>query len=321
MEVTHRILANDGLSAPAVQLLRDAGFEVRETRVAQEQLSAYLQEHAITVLLVRSATQVPAVLIDANPQLCLIGRAGVGLDNIAVAHARKRGVHVINTPDASADSVAELVFAHLFNGARDLHTSNREMPLEGDRNFKALKKAFGSGTELRGKILGIIGFGTIGQAVARMAIGLGMEVNFTDTHRDRATLSLEFRDGRSLDFDLEGSTLEVVLATSDFITLHVPAQDQPLIGERELALMKPGSGLVNTARGGVVDEVALLAALDAGHLRFAALDVFESEPSPEIQVLMHPGLSLSPHIGGSTREAKARIGMSLAHQIISLLKK
>ncbi|MBC2840641.1 NAD(P)-dependent oxidoreductase [Robiginitalea sp. SC105] len=316
-----RVLANDGLAGPAVAYLEQAGFEVLTTRVAAEQLAPFLKREKIRALLVRSATQVGRELIDACPDLLLIGRAGVGMDNIDVAHARKKGLHVINTPNASANSVAELVFAHLLGGTRHLHESNRNMPLEGDTNFRSLKKSFSSGRELRGKILGIIGFGGIGEAVARIGLGLGMEVCFHDTHRDRATLTLEFAGGAEYDLEISGYGLEELLSRSDFVTLHVPAQEKPVIGKREIGLMPRGSALINTSRGGVVDEQALLEALDSGHLRFAGLDVFESEPQPGIRLLMNPDVSLSPHIGGSTLEAQERIGMSLAKQVASLLKK
>jgi D-3-phosphoglycerate dehydrogenase len=227
---------------------------------------------------------------------------------------------VINTPEASSDSVAELVFAHLYGGVRFLHESNRSMPLEGDQHFKMLKKSYSAGTELRGKTLGIIGFGRIGKAVARIGLGVGMRVIYNDQHAPSETVKVAFYNGKSLDFELQSSPMQEVLKASDFITLHVPAQDNTLIGEREIELMKDGAVLINTSRGGVVDEVALVEALEAEKLRFAALDVFTSEPSPEIQLLMQPRLSLSPHIGASTLEAQERIGKELAKQVISLLK-
>ncbi len=314
-----KVLANDGLAPGGREALEKAGFQVLTTRVAQQQLADFIQKEGIRALLVRSATQVPRELIDACPELKVIGRGGVGMDNIEVAYARKKGIHVINTPKASSDSVAELVFAHLFGGVRFLHESNRNMPLEGDQHFKALKKAYSKGVELRGKTLGIVGFGRIGKAVARIGLGIGMQVLYNDQATASATVSLDFFDGQSVDFHLESSPLETVLAQSDFISIHVPAQDKTLIGPKEIGLMKQGAGLINTSRGGVVDEVALVEALDASTLSFAALDVFASEPNPEIQLLMQPKLSLSPHIGASTQEAQERIGLELAEQVIDLL--
>ncbi|MDX1332344.1 MAG: D-2-hydroxyacid dehydrogenase [Robiginitalea sp.] len=313
------VLANDGLASGGRDALEKAGFKVLTTRVAQEQLADFIQQEGVRGLLVRSATQVTRELIDACPGLRLIGRGGVGMDNIDVDYARKKGIHVVNTPKASSDSVAELVFAHLFGGVRFLHESNRNMPLEGDQHFKALKKAYSKGVELRGKTLGIIGFGRIGKAVARIGLGVGMRVLYNDQEAEAATVTATFFNGQSVDFRLESTPLETVLAESDFVSLHVPAQDKTLIGSREIGLMKDGAALINTSRGGVVDEVALVEALEAEKLRFAALDVFESEPRPEIQLLMQPKISMSPHIGASTLEAQERIGQELAQQVIDLL--
>lgn len=315
-----KILANDGISAPGKSSLEAAGFEVITTKVAQEQLINFIRQNEIEALLVRSATKVDKDLIDACENLKLIGRGGVGMDNIAVDYAKKKGLHVINTPDASSDSVAELVFAHLFGGVRFLHDANRNMPLEGDSRFKSLKKSYAKGMELRGKTLGILGFGRIGQATAKIALGVGMRVIYYDTSTEKATITLPFYDGSSKDFELHRKSKEEVLKEADFISLHTPAQDDYVIGEKELQLMKDGVGIVNAARGGIIDEVALVAALENEKVSFAGLDVFESEPSPEIQVLMHPNVSLSPHIGAATREAQERIGEELAKQIISLLK-
>ncbi|WP_088341220.1 D-2-hydroxyacid dehydrogenase [Robiginitalea sediminis] len=315
-----RILANDGISEAGKARLESEGFELITTRVAQEQLGKFLEREGIAALLVRSSTQVTREVIDAAPGLKMIGRAGVGMDNIDVEYARSKGIRVVNTPGASADSVAELVFAHLLGGVRYLHDSNRQMPLEGDQTFKALKKYYSGGIEVKGKTLGIVGFGRIGRAVAQRALGLGMQVLYSDPGVEKARVTLSFADGQEVHFELQGSSFETVLANADFLTLHVPSQDKPLIGEKELKAMKPGAALINTARGGVIDEPALLQALETDHIRFAALDVFASEPNPEIQLLMHPQLSLSPHIGASTLEAQDRIGLELAAQVIQGLK-
>ncbi len=314
-----KVLANDGISTSGVKALEEAGFEVITTKVAQEQLINFINNNNIDVLLVRSATKVKKDVIDACPSLKIIGRGGVGMDNIDVEYAKKKGIHVINTPAASSESVAELVFAHLFGGARFLYDANRNMPLEGDTNFSKLKKAYANGLELRGKTLGIIGLGRIGQATARIALGVGMKVMAYDPYIEKATIDLPFYDGRSISFTIETVSKEEVLKEADFITLHVPAQQDYIIGKAEIALMKNGVGIVNAARGGVVDEVALIEALDNGKIAFAGLDVFENEPKPAIKVLMHQGVSLTPHIGASTREAQDRIGVELAEQIKQLL--
>ena len=315
-----KVLANDGISASGVDALEAAGHEVILTTVAQDQLEAYLNEHKIDVLLVRSATKVRQALIDAVPSLKIIGRGGVGMDNIDVQYARDKGLHVINTPAASSNSVAELVFAHLFGSVRFLHDSNRNMPLDGDTKFKQLKKAYAAGQELRGKTLGIIGFGRIGQAVARIAIGVGMHVMLTDHNPGDKPLTIEFATGDKLDVKLDNHSQEDVLSHSDFVTVHIPAQNGYVIGKKELDMMKDGAGLINAARGGVVDEVALIDALTEGKLAFAALDVFENEPTPAMAVLMNHSVSLSPHIGAATNEAQDRIGVELAEQIDAIAK-
>ncbi len=315
-----RVLANDGVSKSGIDALEKEGFEVLTTTVAQDQLVNYINENEISVLLVRSATKVRTDIIDNCSSLKVIGRGGVGMDNIDVAYAREKGLHVINTPAASSGSVAELVFAHLYGSVRFLHDANRNMPLEGDSKFKNLKKAYAGGIELRGKTLGIMGIGRIGQATAKIAIGVGMKVIAYDPFIEEANIPLEFFDGQSLDFNLKTVSKEEVLKTADFITLHVPAQKEYVIGKTEIALMKEGAGIVNAARGGVIDEVALIEALEKGKLGFAGLDVFENEPSPSIKVLMNNKVSLTPHIGAATGEAQDRIGQELADQIIKILK-
>jgi D-3-phosphoglycerate dehydrogenase len=314
-----KILANDGVSQSGIDVLTEAGFEVITTNVAQEQLINYINENKITVLLVRSATTARKDLIDSCPSLKVIGRGGVGMDNIDVEYAREKGLSVINTPAASSSSVAELVFAHLFGGVRFLYDSNRNMPLEGESNFKGLKKAYAKGIELRGKTMGIIGFGRIGQEVAKIGLGLGMNVVAADKYMDSAEVEVSLFNGASLKVSIETISMESVLEQSDFISLHVPAQKDYVIGSKEFGMMKDGSAIINAARGGVIDEVALVSALESNKLSFACLDTFENEPKPEIKLLMHPKISLTPHIGAATLEAQDRIGEELGQQIISIL--
>jgi D-3-phosphoglycerate dehydrogenase len=315
-----KILANDGISKSGVEALEAMGYEVSTTNVAQEQLENHINENKINVLLVRSATTVRKALIDACPGLKIIGRGGVGMDNIDVEYARKKGLHVINTPAASSSSVAELVFAHLYGGVRFLYDANRQMPLEGETKFKMLKKNYAGGSELRGKTMGVIGFGRIGQETAKIALGVGMNVVAHDPFMDKAEVKVVLGNGAEVDVPVEMNSFEAVLKEADFISLHVPAQDKPVIGKKELGMMKKGAGLINAARGGVVDEVALLDALESGQLSFAGLDTFDNEPVPAMQVLMHPKISLTPHIGAATKEAQDRIGTELAQQIHSILR-
>lgn len=315
-----KVLANDGISKSGIKALEKGGFEVITTKVAQEQVANFINAHDVKVLLVRSATKVRKDIIDACPGLKIIGRGGVGMDNIDVDYARSKNIHVINTPASSSESVAELVFAHLFSGVRFLYDSNRVMPLEGDTHFDALKKSYANGIELRGKTLGIIGFGRIGQAVAKMALGLGMKVIAADSFVSEAVIRVDFYNGQFINVDIVTEPMEEVLKHADFITLNVPAQKGYVIGREELKLMKEGAAIINCARGGVIDEVALIEALDEDKIAFAGLDVFEKEPTPEMHLLMNPKISLTPHIGAATLEAQDRIGTELAEQIIDLLK-
>jgi D-3-phosphoglycerate dehydrogenase len=312
-----RVHANDGIATSAKARLEAEGFTVSAESIPQEALAAYLNTHQVEVLLVRSATKVRKDLIDACPGLRLIGRGGVGLDNIDVPHAQRKGIEVINTPGASSISVAELVMAHLFGLMRGLHQSNRLMPTEGHTRFKELKKRYEKGFELRGKTLGVIGFGRIGQWTARYALGAGMRVIYVDNHATAEALEMEI-GGTVVRVPVKMVDLEELLAQSDAISLHVPAQKDgaPVLGEAQLARVKPGVVLVNTARGGSVDEDALLRAIAEGRVRAAALDVFTNEPEPRTDLLACDALSLSPHIGAATAEAQGRVGDELVERIV-----
>ena len=311
-----KILANDGISQAGIDALTAKEFTIVTEYVAQNDLIKTINTEGYEVLLVRSATTVRKDLIDACPNLKIIGRGGVGMDNIDVDYARKKGIKVISTPASSSISVAELVFAHLFSMVRFLFDSNRQMPLTGDSEFKKLKKSYENGRELAGKTLGIIGFGRIGQEVAKKAIGLGMNVMAHDTFIEEVTITLDFFNGEKKSFTIETKSLNEVLSNSDFITLHVPKiGDEPVIGAEQIGMMKTGAGIVNTSRGGVIDETALMFALDKHKLAYAGLDVFDNEPNPSIHICMHNAISLTPHIGAATLEAQERIGTELADQI------
>ncbi|MGC4127990.1 MAG: D-2-hydroxyacid dehydrogenase [Bergeyella sp.] len=316
-----KILANDGLDQSGIDALTQQGFEVITTKVPQESLKDFINEHQVRTVLVRSATQIRKELIDECPCLEIIGRGGVGMDNIDVEYARSKGIHVINTPSASSASVAELVFAHLFSGARFLEDSNRKMPLVGDTQFAELKKSYSKGIELRGKTIGIVGMGRIGQEVAKIALGLGMRVIAADSNIGKASIKVDFYNKQFINVEIETEPLSDVIIHSDFITLHVPAQKGGyMIGKNEFDKMKKGVAVINCSRGGVIDENALIEALNSGQVSFAGLDVFENEPVPSRAILEHPKISLTPHVGASTVEAQDRIGLSLAEQICSILK-
>lgn len=320
-----KILANDGIDKAGKAILEAAGIEVVTTKVPQEELPQALKEYS--GILVRSATTVRKDLIDSCPDLRIIGRAGVGMDNIDVAYAREKGIKVLNTPEASSQSVAELVFAHLFTMTRFLHDANRQIPgSDSKERFNELKKVYSSGIELRGKTLGIIGFGNIGQSVARMGIGLGMNILPFKLRAEDVQIEIDFfktMTNARMSLTMKCVPFEQLLAESDFITLHVPFPKgaPPIIGRREFEIMKKGAYIVNTARGGAVHEGELLAALENGTVQAAGLDVFEGEPMIREELRHHPRVSLSPHIGGSTQEAQERIGIEIAEKIVAALKK
>ncbi len=313
-----RILANDGIGEEGRQKLVDAGYEVITEKVPQDQLTAHLPD--FDVVIVRSATKIRQPLIDQCPRLKIIARGGVGLDNIDVEHAQSKGILVANTPAASSRSVAELAFGHMLSLSRFLHLSNREMPEKGDSAFKQLKKAYGGGLEMSGKTLGILGFGRIGQETGRIGLALGMQVLPVDLYVESAKLDISSPQLPGVSVTLETVSLDQMLAESDYISVHVPfAGDKALLGAEEIAKMKDGVILVNTARGGIIGEQALLDGLDKGKVRAAALDVFDNEPVPNAALLNHPRLSVSPHIGAATVEAQTNIGIELADQIIAYL--
>ncbi|MDR3697449.1 D-2-hydroxyacid dehydrogenase [Mucilaginibacter sp.] len=314
-----KILANDGIDPAGKQLLEEAGFIIDTNNIPQDELPVKLQNYdAITV---RSATKVRKALIDACPNLKLIGRGGVGVDNIDVDYAKEKGIGVYNTPASSSLSVAELVFGHLFTGVRFLQDSNRKMPVEGATKFNDLKKAYAKGIELGGKTLGIVGFGRIGREVAKMAIGIGMDVLAFDVYPFNPEVELTLGGGTKVKVSVTTATLEEILAKADFITLHTPFVDKPLIGAAEFEKMKKGAAVVNCSRGGLIDEDALLEALNSGKIAFAGLDVYTNEPTPRQDILSHPKISLTPHIGAATNEAQERIGIELASLIIQHFKK
>lgn len=311
-----KILANDGIDPAGKQMLLEAGFEVHTEKVKQEDLAAFIQSRNIGVLTVRSATQVRKELIDACPHLKIIGRGGVGMDNIDVDYARSKGKHVLNTPAASSNSVAELVMAHLYGMVRSLPQSNREMPADAGSSFDVLKKKYSSnGMELRGKTLGIIGFGRIGQSLAGIALGSGMHVMAYDPFVQQAQIEINIYGLEdAVKVKMGTGALEDLYRNSDFISVHVPGGK--LIGTAEIGLMKDGVMLVNASRGGVIDENDLIEALNSGKISMAALDVFMNEPNPSPALIRHPNVSLSPHIGASTKEAQERVGTELAQLII-----
>ena len=311
-----RILINDGIHKTGLEKLQAAGHEVDTVKISQEDLPAQLP--AYQAICVRSATKVREDLINLCPDLKVIGRGGVGLDNIDVDHAKSKGIEVVNTPAASSRSVAELVFAHLFSISRFVYKSNRHMPNDGREEFKALKKSYSKGFELKGKTLGIIGIGRIGQETAKIALGVGMEVVCVDPYATAPKVTMSFA-GQDMEVELPLVSMDKMLGQADVITLHIPFSGSPVLSTTEFSKMKDGVVLINAARGGTVDEEALLTALNDEKVLAAGLDVFENEPTPREDLLQHPNVSCTPHIGASTGEAQENIGIELADKLIAIL--
>lgn len=313
-----KILANDGLAQSGIDALTKNGFEVSTENIPQEELIQGINDGNYVGLLVRSATKVRKDIIDNCPNLKFIGRGGVGMDNIDVEYARSKGITVNNTPGASSQSVAELVMGHLFSISRSLHDSFKNMETG---EFKKLKKQYGKGVELRGKTIAIIGFGKIGQSLASYALGCGMNVVAMNRTGKPIAIPVQLGNDVSTEVTITPKTsLEEILPQADFISLHIPAQGgNAIIGEKEFNQMKNGVRIVNAARGGVVDEDALLQALESGKVATIGLDVYENEPNPRKDLLNHPKIACTPHIGAATVEAQDRIGTEMAENIVKAL--
>jgi D-3-phosphoglycerate dehydrogenase / 2-oxoglutarate reductase len=301
MEFAMNILVSDGITSEGAKILADAGHKVDKLKLTPEELLTKIVDY--DCIIVRSATKVTKEVIEAGKKLKVIGRGGVGLDNIDVAFAESKGIKVLNTPAAASVSVAELAIGHMFAVSRFLYVSSMEM-----RQGKWPKKEYGEGKELFKKNLGVLGFGNIGREVGRRGHALGMHVMAYDpiVH--------------AVDFPVEMTTKENILAHADFITLHLPLnkKEGPVIGKKEFELMKNGVVIINCARGGVVDEAALVEALQSGKVAAAGIDVFANEPPTEAQnaLINHPHVSVTPHIGASTMEGQERVGAEIATRIV-----
>ncbi|MCD6097886.1 D-2-hydroxyacid dehydrogenase [bacterium] len=297
-----RVLVCDRTSEDALAKISNAGHQVvKKYGMTPEELISTVPD--FDCMVVRSATKVRVPVIDAAKKLKLIVRGGVGIDNIDVEYARSKGIEVRNTPSASSASVAELAIAHMFSLYRFVGASNVTMR-KGEWNKKQYR-----GKELDGKILGIIGLGRIGRHLARRAKGLFMHPIAYDPFIKEK--------------EIEGVplvSLDELLAKSDIVSLHIPKQEKPILGREEIAKMKDGAVLINTARGGLVDEVAVKEALDSGKLWGYGVDVYPKEPPEEFSFYDHPRISCTPHLGATTEEGQARVGEEVAKIIIDFFK-
>jgi len=301
----YKILANDGIDKGAELKLVDLGFEVDTNHYDGKKLEQQIKD--VDCIIIRSATKIREPLIDEavkGGRLKLIIRAGVGIDNIDHMYSEEQGITVRNTPKSSSDAVAELAIGHMFALARHIYISNVTM-----RNGQWNKKVY-LGIELSGKTLGLVGFGRIAQSVAKKAMALGMKIIYTDLNGEDISFS-----------EYQFVTKEELLLQSDFISLHIPFNKEvgPYLGKTEFENMKDGMYIIQASRGGVVDENELLKALDSGKVKKAALDVFEEEPTKNERIYTHEAISLTPHIGASTVEAQARIGLETIEVILEYL--
>ena len=314
-----KVLALEGLSSKAIEILNASNFEVKIVKVAQDQLENYISDNAFDVVILGNSNEVQQELIDACPSLKILGIYNSNTDHIDIQYAEDNGIQIISPSEGTANAIAELVFAHLFGMSRFLHQSNREMPLEGDMNFNLLHRSFSDGVELRGKTLGIIGFDTIGREVAKLALGLGMKVIASHNQTNDTIVNVSFYNGQFINIEVETDTVPEVLKQADFITIHTENTDSQILGEKEFDTLKKGVGIVNISHSGAIDEIALVKAIEAKTVQFAGLDFFENQPTPEIQLLMNPDLSLTPNIGTKTMEAEERISVELANKIVKAL--
>ncbi len=300
-----KILITDKVADEAVELLKKEGYEVIFDEMDHDALIRNIHEY--DALMVRSRTKVTSDIIEAAEKLKVIGRAGIGVDNIDIKAASKHGVKVVNAPTGATDSVAELAIAHMLSLARHLTKADSTLK-QGVWAKKQLK-----GVELNGKTLGIVGAGRIGTALALKSRVFSMKILYTSRHRNRV---LEEKLGA------KKVSLEELLESSDFVSLHVPLTDDTyhLIGEKELKMMKPTAYIINCARGGIIDEEALYNALKEKKIAGAALDVFEEEPPKDNPLLTLDNVVATPHLGASTVEGQRRAGTVCAEQIIKVLR-
>lgn len=303
--MNHKILVSDGLSEDGLALLRGAGDVTLNPKITPAELLAALPDYH--ALIVRSRTKVTAPVIEAGKNLVVIGRAGVGVDNIDVAAAIGRGITVVNSPLAATIAVAELTLGLMLALTRAISAADASM-----KQGKWEKSAF-MGGELFGKTLGLIGLGRIGAEVAHRARAFGMPVLAYDPY-----LSPEqIRDRHA-----EAISLDGLLSRADYVSLHLPFSEKTrhLIGADQFSLMKKGARLICAARGGVIDEEALRAALDSSRLAGAALDVFAAEPPPPGSIALHPKVIATPHVGAQTAEAQTKAGVAIAEEVIAVLQ-
>lgn len=311
-----KILASDGLHPTAIDLLTNNGFEVSTTKVAQEQVANYVNKNDIEILIINHGTHVDANLLKNTKNLKAVAKLTNDFENIDLKVADELNIKVFKVKKATIQSQAELIIAHLMSGARNLHQTNREMPLEGDVNFKHLQKHFKEGLIIKGKTLGLIGFDLVAQEVAKMAYCLGIKIIVYESKGEPSQLEINFFDHQKINFNVSFCEKQFVLKNSDFISIHQEEKNEYIIDETDFKQMKLGTSIINIQKGKIIDEIAMVDALNHDVLKFAGLDAFENQPHPEIQLLMHPQISLSPNISSYTKNMEENNGIEIAKVLI-----
>ncbi len=310
-----KLLAMYKLSEESISNLSNIGFDVHNVTVSQNQLVNYINANNFEALIIGENNKISNALIDDCKSLKLIACAFNNTNNVDEKYANLNNINVVKVKNASCVAVAELVFAHLLTMVRFLHQTNREMPLEGDMRFNELKNHFSKGTELKGKTLGIIGFNETEKEIIKIAIGLGMNVIVSSSSVSENNIELQFFDGQSINFEIKTQPIENLLKNADFITIHELIDNKQPISHKEIEKMKTGVGIINVCKPGLLDEVDLIKAIESKKVKYAALDIFEKQPQPEIQILMNPEISLSPNISDKTIDVKRKVETELVKNI------
>lgn len=316
-----KILINTDFSSFQIETLKKENFEVQNINVADSQLIKFINEEQFSALIISSKSIDYKQILDNCPSIQIIGQLGGEIDKKDILYAQNKGVTIVNAWTSAVKSVAEMVFAHLFSGARFLHQSNREMPLQGDTDFNILHEEYSFGVELEGKTLGILGFGKIGQEVAKKAISLGMNVLAYDIEPKKVDLEFNFLNQHQFSINIKTTSKEEVLQGSDFITIHTPPSKENVLEVQDFEFLKEGVGVINVARNNAFDENILMEYLEEGKVSFAGLDTFNGEPSPSVHLLMNENISLSPRISAYTLDSFERACGEVALQVSDFLNK
>lgn len=314
-----RILANDGLDKEAVQEIKNKGWELFLEKIPEDKISHFCNHNKIDVIIVRSATKLSKKVIEELNHTKYIIRAGIGTDNIDLDSAKAKNIKVLTTPEASVNSVAELTISLIFAALRNIKYAFTQMPLQGSKKFTLLKNELSKGEEAYGKTIGIIGAGKIGKKVAEKTLLLGLHPLFYDPYVYEISLLINFLDYKVVKV-FKTISLAELIKLSDIISIHAnyPRENGPIITKKEIEQMKDGVIIINTARGYCVNENDIIEGLNSGKIKAYCVDVFEGEPTPKAELLAHPNVFATPHIGASTIQAQRKIGKEIVNMLLNL---